>query len=189
MIKFKKTILAFLMLLGAMTFGAQKLNAVSFSGGFNSSVVKNLPYYNASGKSYLSTAANNWNGISSMVKSASASDYHSRVYLAESLSGASGVLGRIVPYKSSCYWPIDPSHRLNCFSVANTYETWDYVYLYVYTNNATSSTSKKYTAVHEYGHVLSQSHNYENSVMRQGIYALTSPTTYDINSLKSRWGN
>lgn len=187
--KKSKTILALIIIMNVLISNFLDIEAISFSGGFSPRIVTNLYYYRATNESYLSNAANNWNNISSKVHSSSNSNYYSHVYITESTSGSSGVLGRIVAYKSSCTWPLDPSERISCFTVANTTETWNYVYLYVYVNNATTSTSQKYTAVHEYGHVLSQAHNNDYSVMRQGIYSLTAPTNYDKNSLRSRWGN
>lgn len=166
-------------------------NAETYPGGRNSAVF--YAYYDSSVASYGYTAQydaarSNWAGLSSKVavnKSGSITSGTDKYYVG--LTANVGYLGQHIPYNSSGIQ-------------TNNNSSWGYSTVAIYHNTMTnppppysplSYSEVVSNATHEIGHSLSLDHTSQSSsaisVMKQGIQAI-GPQSYDINSLRSKWG-
>jgi hypothetical protein len=189
--KVKSKLPVYLVLLASIVLVLPTVSqAGHFSGGFSSG---HLTYGLGSGSSssISSTAASQWNGVSSNVSLTytSASNLYGSTadivtHFDNTSPPTSGALGRTYPYKS---WTGTSG------SLGGTTDTWVKAIVYQYTNSSLNTTTKKtHTATHELGHALSVAHpssTSTNAVMQKGALTFYDLRTYDKDSLKDKWGN
>ncbi|AIQ54058.1 zinc-dependent metalloprotease family protein [Paenibacillus sp. FSL R7-0331] len=185
--KVSKYILAGSLLSAALLLTSPSVKANYYTGGFATGF---LTYGVGSGgsSSIASTAAQQWNGVSSKV---------SLSY--SSASNQYGSTANIVTYFNS-----DPAPTTDDYGITYAYSSytgtsatpayydglWVKAICFQYTNSALNTTTRKTgTATHELGHALSLDHAYEVAVMQQGVKDFYTLKSYDINNLKWKWGN
>lgn len=166
----------------------QNAQAVTFTGGF---ATGNLTYGVSSGSvSIAETSASQWNGKSTKAKltySTEKNQYGSTAKIVTHFNSqkppTSGALGIMYPYKS---WTGTSANS------ATTSERWVKAIVYQYNSTLLNNDTKRIaTATHEFGHALSVAHapiSNTTAVMRQGVKTSYKLTSYDINSLKDKWG-
>ncbi len=166
----------------------QIVQANYFSGGFPSA---HLTYAVGGGSSsYASTAASQWNGVSSNASftydnSQGPYGYNANVITYFNLydSPSSGLLGKTYPYKN---WTGASA------SLATTNDKWVKAVVYQYKNSSLNTeTKRKHTCTHELGHTLGVAHPSSKStkaVMQQGALSFYNLKNYDKNSLKAKRG-
>lgn len=185
---FKRTIIpVFLILLLTLS---QTVFAYTFTGGFASA--SSLTYVNGNGSDWfrdsaVKIGAQQWDNASSKVgltySTASGTyGYTASIVVNDSTSSDPNACGETFPYKSFTGTSATP---------ATTSDTWVKVSISIYTNNLTNAEIQE-TATHELGHALSVKHSdaTTNAIMNpntfMGRYTLY---TYDIDSIRAKWGN
>lgn len=164
------------------------VSADHFSGGFSTG---HLTYAIAGNSYYANTAAAQWNGVSSNVSlsPSNATDTY-------------GYSAKIITYFNN-YTSSDPNLYGYCYFykswgtgalLATENETWVKAVAYQY-NYGNDDTCKISTATHELGHALSVAHPTDLTnpdflaVMKPGINCFYTLQTYDVLSLRAKWGS
>lgn len=169
---------------------SQPAYATHFSGGFASA--SSLTYVNGNGSTWfrdsaVKIAAQQWDNASNSVgltySTASGTyGYTASIVVYDSTSTDPNAFGETFPYKSFTGASASPG---------TTTDTWVKVSISIYTNNLSNSETQE-TTTHEMGHALSIAHSSgtTEAIMTpndfMGRYTLYS---YDINSLRAKWGN
>ncbi|MCG1021417.1 hypothetical protein [Sutcliffiella horikoshii] len=164
------------------------IECISFFRGFGTG---HLTYGVGSGSSSrASTAAKQWNGVSSKASlpySSATNQYGSTANVVTHFNSTapptSGALGKMYPYKT---------YTGTSASLATTSDRWVKAIVYQYKNSLLDTTTKRTkTATHEFRHALSVAHPTSSStvaVMQQGVLNYYDLKTYDKDSLKAKGG-
>lgn len=159
-----------------------------FSGGYPTSVVKDLRYIVSGGTSSFQTNVMKpaplwWNGVSSNVK-LSYTSTSAKLSLIVDEDG-NGYTGYMFPYYQNAVGGLSLDEE--CDDV--WFVTDCYGYTTEWTDAGYNDTNKKNTYAHEVGHALSMAHTTETAVMRTGQKSFSGLQTADKSHLKLKWGN
>lgn len=157
-----------------------------FGGGLTAAKIGNMTYWESSTvsangyASYASDARNDWQGISNADVDYSNASSESTATI-RSYAGNYGLdyAGRIVPYSGG--------------REASTNSTWDMVQIilndYYMDSYGYSNANRHKTTIHEFGHSLGLVHqdSATDSVMKQGLYTYTNPTSLDVSNIQWKY--
>lgn len=200
MIKKTKVIIASLIALSAVATSIPSADATVFgktrNGGGQFSAWYDVSVSQKGYTSALDHARSQWSGISSNVqigKTTTATTTTDQYYVGNTFDN--DIFGRTFHYKNGGATDAEPN-------VSN----WDHSHVVIYHENMVAAnrnndTHKKNVTVHEVGHSLGLAHTNEinstlrsQSVMTSGKdpfvnFTITTPSAYDKDELKYKWGN